>query len=53
MVITLRPGNAWVHAIGYHAIASHVVVDAALMAKVFGIKWGRNRAGDRDRDRHR
>jgi len=35
--ITLRTGNAWVHAIGYHAIAPHVVVDAPLMAKVFGI----------------
>jgi hypothetical protein len=36
--ITLRTGNAWVHAIGYHAIAPHVVVDAPLMAKVFGIR---------------
>jgi hypothetical protein len=36
-VITLRTGNAWVHAIGYHAIAPHVLVDAPLMAKVFGI----------------
>jgi hypothetical protein len=35
--ITLRTGNAWVHAIGYHAIAPHVVVDAPLTAKVFGL----------------
>jgi hypothetical protein len=36
--ITLRTGNAWVHAIGYHAIAPHVMVDAPLMAKVFGLR---------------
>ena len=36
-VITLRTGNAWVHAIGYHAIAPHVVVDAPLIVKAFGI----------------
>jgi hypothetical protein len=36
-VITLRTGNAWVHAIGYHAVAPHVLVDAPLIAKVFGI----------------
>jgi hypothetical protein len=35
--LTLRTGNAWVHAIGYHAFAPHVMVDAPLMAKVFGI----------------
>jgi len=35
--ITLRTGNAWVHAIGYHAIAPHVVVDAPLMATAFGV----------------
>jgi hypothetical protein len=36
--ITLRTGNAWVHAIGYHAVAPHVIVDAPLIAKVFGIR---------------
>ena len=36
--VTLRTGNAWVHALGYHAIAPHVVVDAPMIAKVFGIR---------------
>jgi hypothetical protein len=36
--LTLRTGNAWVHAIGYHAIAPHVMVDAPLIAKVFGLR---------------
>ena len=36
-VITLRTGNAWVHALGYHAVAPHVIVDAPLVAKVFAI----------------
>lgn len=36
-VLTLRTGNAWVHAISYHAIAPHVVVDTPLVVKVFGI----------------
>jgi hypothetical protein len=36
--LTLRTGNAWVHAIGYHAIAPHMMVDAPLMAKVFGLR---------------
>jgi hypothetical protein len=35
--VTLRTGNAWVHALGYHAIAPHVLVDTPMIAKVFGI----------------
>jgi hypothetical protein len=37
-VITLRTGNAWVHAIAYHAVAPHVLVDSPLITKVFGLK---------------
>lgn len=36
-VLTLRTGNAWVHALSYHIIAPHVIVDTPLMVKVFGI----------------
>src|SRR6266498_3145991 len=36
-VLTLRTGNAWVHALGYHAIAPHVIVDAPLVVKIFRI----------------
>jgi hypothetical protein len=36
--VTLRTGNAWVHAIAYHAVAPHVIVDAPLMAKAFAIR---------------
>ncbi len=35
--ITLRTGNAWVHALGYHAVAPHVVVDTPLIVSAFGI----------------
>ena len=35
--VTLRTGNAWVHALGYHAFAPHVVADAPMIAKVFAI----------------
>jgi hypothetical protein len=35
--VTLRTGNAWVHAWGYHAVAPHVIADAPMIAKVFGI----------------
>jgi hypothetical protein len=36
--VTLRTGNAWIHAIAYHSIAPHVVVDAPLVAKIFTIR---------------
>jgi hypothetical protein len=36
--ITLRTGNAWVHAVSYHAIAPHALVDAPMMAKVFSLR---------------
>jgi hypothetical protein len=36
-VLTLRTGNAWVHAFSYHIIAPHVIVDTPLMVKVFSI----------------
>jgi hypothetical protein len=36
-VLMLRTGNAWVHALGYHIIAPHVIVDTPLMVKIFGI----------------
>ncbi len=35
---TLRTGNAWVHALGYHAIAPHVIADTPMIASVFGIR---------------
>jgi len=37
-VLTLRTGNAWVHAISYHAVAPHVIIDTPLVVKVFGIR---------------
>ena len=36
-VLTLRTGNAWVHAVSYHAVAPHVLVDTPLMVKIFGL----------------
>jgi hypothetical protein len=36
-VLTLRTGNAWVHALSYHVIAPHVIVDTPLVVKTFGI----------------
>jgi hypothetical protein len=35
--ITLRTGNAWVHAFGYHVVAPHVIMDTPLIVKAFGI----------------
>jgi hypothetical protein len=36
-VLTLRTGNAWVHALSYHVVAPHVIIDTPLMVKIFGI----------------
>jgi hypothetical protein len=36
-VLTLRTGNAWVHAFSYHAFAPHMFVDTPLVVKTFGI----------------
>jgi hypothetical protein len=36
-VLTLRTGNAWVHALGYHAVAPHLIIDTPLVVKVFAI----------------
>jgi hypothetical protein len=37
-VLTLRTGNAWVHALSYHIFAPHVIVDTPLVVKIFGIR---------------
>lgn len=37
-LLTLRTGNAWVHAWAYHAVAPHVWADAPLMVRVFGVR---------------
>jgi hypothetical protein len=36
--ITLRTGNAWVHALGYHVIAPHVIIDTPLIVQAFGVR---------------
>jgi hypothetical protein len=36
--LTLRTGNAWVHALGYHAVAPHLVADTPLVVRIFGIR---------------
>jgi hypothetical protein len=36
-VLTLRTGNAWVHALSYHAVAPHVLIDTPLMVKIFAV----------------
>ena len=38
-VLTLRTGNAWVHAIAYHAVAPHVLIDTPHIVRVFNIRW--------------
>ena len=35
--VTLRTSNAWVHALGYHAVAPHVLADTPMIARVFGL----------------
>lgn len=37
-VLTLRTGNAWVHAWAYHAIAPHTLIDTPLIVRIFGIR---------------
>ena len=37
-VLTLRTGNAWVHAIGYHAIAPRAYIDAPNLVRIFGVR---------------
>ena len=37
-LLTLRTGNTWVHAIGYHAVAPHVLIDSPMFVKVLGIR---------------
>lgn len=32
-VITLRSGNAWIHALSYHLVAPHMIIDADLFRK--------------------
>jgi hypothetical protein len=36
-VLTLRTGNAWVHALSYHIVAPHVIIDTPLVVRIFGI----------------
>jgi len=37
-VLTLRTGNAWVHALAYHAFAPHAWTDAPTMVRIFGVR---------------
>jgi len=36
--LTLRTGNAWVHAIAYHAIAPLVTLDIPNIVRILGIR---------------
>jgi len=36
-VVTLRTGNAWVHALSYHIVAPHIILDTPLVVRSFGI----------------
>lgn len=37
-VLTLRTGNAWVHAVGYHAVAPHLLIDTPIFVKALAIR---------------
>jgi hypothetical protein len=37
-VLTLRTGNAWVHAFGYHAVAPHLLIDTPIFVKALAIR---------------
>jgi hypothetical protein len=37
-LLTLRTGNAWVHAIAYHAVAPHVTLDTPNVVRILGIR---------------
>ena len=39
--LTLRTGNAWVHAWAYHAFAPHTLIDTPHIVDVFGLDGGR------------
>lgn len=36
--VTVRTGNAWVHAWAYHAVAPHVWADTPLFVRIFGLR---------------
>ncbi len=36
--LTVRTGNAWVHAWAYHAVAPHVWADTPLIVRIFGVR---------------
>jgi hypothetical protein len=37
-VLTMRTGNAWVHAWGYHTVAPHLLIDTPIFVKALGIR---------------
>jgi hypothetical protein len=37
-LLTLRTANAWVHAVAYHSIAPHVLLDTPNIVRIFGIR---------------
>jgi hypothetical protein len=36
-LMTVRTGNAWVHAWAYHAFAPHTLIDTPLIVRIFGL----------------